>query len=142
MSVFYKCFISLSICFLMSLSLRICFFSTFLMSLATQIFNLIKPRLLMNISSGMIVVPDLSNAAEIFANSFLVINNFLLPLDWYPGTSACEVFSYSGTSILRTRNSLSSNLTILSLIFTWLALIDLTSYHFKMIQTSYSLSIS
>lgn len=76
----YKCLISLSICFLISLSLRTCFFSIFLISLPIQIFSLIKPRLLINISSGIIVVPDLSSAEDTFASSFLVINNFLLPL--------------------------------------------------------------
>ncbi len=136
----YKFFISLSICFLMSFSLRICFFSIFLINFATPIFSLINQFLFTKISRGMMVVHDLSNAADIFANSFLVINNFLLPLGWYHGTSACDVFSYNGMSILSIRSSLSSNLMNASLILTWLPLIDFTSCHFKIIPTSYSLS--
>gem|GEM_PF-6386737 len=111
------------------------------MSFAIPIFILINPFLLINISSGIIIVHDLSNADDIFANSFFVLNNFLFHLGSYHGTSTCDVFSYNGTSIFIIQSSLSFNLIILSLMFTWLPLMDFTSCHFKMIPTSYSLSI-
>lgn len=51
----YKCFISLSICLLVSFSFNTCFFSTFLINFPTQTFNLIKPVFVIKISRGMIV---------------------------------------------------------------------------------------